>query len=400
MIFQAMAGQYRPIDTIKHLFAIGTRHCERELKEALSVRYAAPVSDITLYYKGRAALAEAVRLMTGGSGKVAVSGLTCYSLVQAVKAAGCEPVYVDIDAAHLQFTADTLAKSYKKHPEIKAIIVQNMLGIPVNMSQIELFAQKHQLKIIEDLAHSAGSYYADGREVGTVGDATMLSFGKGKAIDTVNGGALLVRNSSERAHAPKTKPKIADQARDRIYPVIAGLAKLFLTMRIKLPIMGVGIRAKLVTRSADGEVNIDQSLPCWQARLARNQLDDLDDTVQKRKETARKYVSQLAHLMPIGARQPGASLIRLPLLVDNPSQLQVELKAAGVYVDDTWYDTPVSPDRYYKQADFPEADCPVAVETAKRLINLPTHRRVNKSHIDKIVSIVTPEEKSSEEKSA
>lgn len=396
MIFQAMAGQYRPVDTIKHLFAIGTRHCERELKEALSVRYAAPVSDITLYYKGRAALAEAVRLMTGGSGKVAVSGLTCYSLVQAVKAAGCEPVFVDIDAAHLQFTADTLAKSYKKHPEIKAIIVQNMLGIPVNMSQIELFAQKHQLKIIEDLAHSAGSYYADGREVGTVGDATMLSFGKGKAIDTVNGGALLVRNSSERAHVPKTTPDLSSQIRDRIFPLVASVTRLKLSLKIKMPALGLGT----TTRSADGEVNIDQALPCWQARLARDQLDDLDDTVQRRKETTRKYAPKLAHLMPIGARQPGASLIRLPLLVDNPSQLQAELKAAGVYVDDTWYDTPVSPDRYYKQADFPEADCLVAVETAKRLINLPTHRRVKKSHIDKIVSIVTPEEKSSEEKSA
>lgn len=396
MIFQAMAGQYRPVDTLKHLFTIGTRHCERELKEALSVRYDAPVSDITLYYKGRAALAEATRLMTGGSGKVAVSGLTCYSLVQAVKAAGCEPVFVDIDAAHLQFTADTLAKAYKKHPEIKAIIVQNMLGMPVNMSQIELFAQEHHLKIIEDLAHSAGSHYADGREVGTVGDATMLSFGKGKAIDTVNGGALLIRNSPERAHVPKTKPELSSQLRDRIFPLVASLARLKLSLKIKIPALGLGT----TTRSADGEVNIDQALPCWQARLARNQLDDLDDTAQKRKETTRRYVSQLTHLIPVAARQSGASLIRLPLLTDSPSQLQVALKTAGIHVDDTWYDTPVSPARYYEQADFPEADCPVAVKTAKRLINLPTHRRVKKSHIDKIVSIINSQEKSPEEKSA
>ena len=163
-----------------------------------------------------------------------------------------------------------------------------------------------------------------------------------------------------------------------------------------MPALGLGT----TTRSADGKVNIDQALPCWQARLARDQLDDLDDTVQRRKETTRKYAPTLAHLMPLAARQPGASLIRLPLLVDNPSQLQAKLKAAGIHVDDTWYDTPVSPARYYKQANFPEADCPVAVKTAKKLINLPTHRRVKKSHIDKIVSIITSQEKSPEEKSA
>ena len=88
MIFQAMGAKYTFSSATRYLFAGGNESDSDKLRQALKNHYS---GEVTLYHKGRAALAEAIRLATGGEGGVAISGLTCYSVVQAVKAAGCTP---------------------------------------------------------------------------------------------------------------------------------------------------------------------------------------------------------------------------------------------------------------------------------------------------------------------
>ena len=55
------------------------------------------------------------------------------------------------------------------------------------------------------------------------------------------------------------------------------------------------------------------------------------------------------------------------------SEVLAKLRAAGYYFDGFWYEKPVSPERYYAKVKFPEAECPVAVEVAKTIINLPKY---------------------------
>ena len=199
MIFQALGARYGFVAAVKHAFAHGTEHDSERLRQALVKRYG---GEAVLYQKGRSALAAAIRIATGGGGSVAISGLTCYSMVQAVEAAGCTPVFVDIREKDLHFGAKELTTAIKKHPDVKAVVIQNMLGIPADIMAIAAVAKENKIALIEDLAHSAGAQYADGREVGTVGDITMLSFGRDKAIDSVNGGALVVRNHTASSAAP------------------------------------------------------------------------------------------------------------------------------------------------------------------------------------------------------
>lgn len=382
-----MAGHYTFGETLRHLFATGAKADSRALTQYLGEKYDGTA---TLYHKGRAALAEAIRVQTGGSGKVAISGLTCYSVVQAVEAAGCTPLYVDIRRDDLQPGPEELRNAFSQHNDIKAVIIQNMLGIPADMTTIEPLIKKHHVAIIEDLAHSAGAHYADGREVGTVGDIVMLSFGKDKALDTVNGGALIVKND-EAVHLPIRQPRFADRQRDRWYPVIAGLARLFYPVKLGRYIMSAAIRLHMVTRSADGSVSIDETMPHWQAKLALAQMRRLTDTVATRQTHTNRYQHILSQFIPSGALQAGASLARVPLLVEEPQRLIRILIAHGIYAPDVWYDIPVSPIRFYAKANYPEAACPVAVDTAKHLINLPTHHRVTEKHIKTIQSITRKE---------
>jgi dTDP-4-amino-4,6-dideoxygalactose transaminase len=379
MIFQAVGAWYKPGDVWRHLCVHGRESDRVALIQQLGERYHGTA---TLYHKGRAALAEAVRIATGGSGEVAVSGLTCYSLIQAVEAAGCTPVYVDIREKDLHFSAKELTTALKKHPHVKAMVVQNMLGLPADIAGLEKLAKKQGIAIIEDLAHSAGARYTDGREVGTVGDVTILSFGRDKALDVVNGGALIVRGVE--VEAPTTRVPMKDQFRDRLYPLIAAMSRLYYPVGKYM--MAAAIRAHVVIRSADGEVDVTQTMPKWQARLALRQVQRLDATVEQRRTVAALYEKHLA--VPVIAVADGASPIRVPLLHDTRDMVVQRLMLAGVQANDIWYDTVVSPHRYLYRVDYPADECPVAVRVAVQLLNVPTHQRMTEAHVKKIAAII------------
>lgn len=387
MIFQALGAKYTFSSAVRHAFAHGTAKDSEQLKELLGERYS---GEVVLYHKGRAALSEAIRLATGGEGLVAISALTCYSVVQAVKSAGCTPVYVDINEDSLHFGAEELAESFEKHEDIAAVVVQNMLGIPVDIAAIqEVISRSKGTILIEDLAHSAGATYIDGREVGTVGDITMLSFGRDKAIDTVNGGALVIRGNFEQSvEYPEAQVEWFSQLRDRLYPAIAWKTRLLYPLGLGRYVMALAIKLKLVIRSADGEVDITEKLPHWQARLAYYQLVHLTTTTAERRAKARAFTELLNCPVPAYVAYEGAAPVRVPLLVKNRDAIVAHLKQCGIQANDIWYDVPVSPARLYHLANYPEEDNPVAVRVAASLINLPTHERITMKEIARISEVV------------
>lgn len=390
MLFQSIGAHYSYGVAFRHFFTIGDKRSARALEVALAKRYA---GEVTLYSKGRAALAEAIRIATGGSGKVAVSGLTCYSVIQAVEAAGCTPVYVDIRTSDLHFGPSELEDSFAKHNDIAAVVVQNMLGIPCDITGIEKVATAHRALLIEDLAHSAGAQYSDGREVGTVGDITMLSFGRDKAIDTVNGGALIVRRPELIVQMrPAThQPSFAVQLRDRLYPLLAWHVRALSRVKLGLPLLALASKLKLTTRSADGDVDVTVALPGWQAKRALQELSAVEQRTTLRREKGNLYTDALRRYMPESVLNDGTVPIRVPLLVNNRAAVLAALKSQQFFIQDTWYDVPVSPVRFYHKVNYVEEDCPVAVEVAKRIVNLPTHQYVTTEQAAQMARIITEE---------
>lgn len=389
MIFLGQASNYSVGDVLRHIFAYGSKKDAERLRRALAQRYGAKKSQcglavtaskadsaasgavaskvdddlaaVALYHSGRSALGAAFRALAPKGSQIIIPGLTCIALVRAVRAAGCEPFYADIDPETLQYDWEKLEKilangqKVAKSPKTidknqnvcyngSIIVAQNTLGLPLDMAKLERIAQKYHLRIVEDLAHSAGRFYPDGREVGTVGSATSLSFGKGKAIDTITGGALVLRDvEAKPLLQPTRKTRPSDRWRDRWYPLLGaiirggyhiGLGKVFTAIFLKL---------HWIQKSADTELNLDRQLTNWQAKLALRQLERLPRT-------------------PLRGYQ----------LVAKREKLLQKLREQGYYLDEIWYDTPVAPARYQKEADFPAERCPNTVKVAKEIINLPT----------------------------
>ncbi len=395
MIFLGLASNYPVGRTLRHLFAWGIPKDSQALRQAFASRYGSTVNQVALYHTGRSALAAALLAVAEPGAKVILPGLTCIAVVRAIKAAGCIPVYSDIDPETLQYDFDALDKTLtlcyngsngstspafpcpgdaSNSPEntennlVRAktqprpvVIAQNTLGLPLDAEKLEEVVKKHNAIIIEDLAHSAGRFYPDGREIGTIGAATALSFGKGKAIDTICGGALIIRQPKTTVHQPEAinrqpestadqtldqppkRPRLSASLRDRWYPVFAGLSRTFWSIGLGKAILAVCVKSRWIEKSADAELSLETRLTHWQAKLAREQLDKL-------------------------ARTP----LREHAFVKKRDQLLQELKNNGYDFCEIWYDTPVSPVRYALEADFPADRCPNTVKVAQHIINLPT----------------------------
>ncbi len=345
MFFLGQAANYRPVDILKHTFAVGGATDSKDLRRYLAVRYQSTADKVALFHNGRSALACALKLLAPAHSEVLINGFTCYAVVEAVRSARLTPVFADIDKETLHFDADELEQKIKQHPHLKAIIIQNSLGIPVDIKKIEKVAKAHDLLIIEDLAHCTGTKYPDGREVGTVGDATALSFGKGKSIDTISGGALIMRDTP--VTQPQLRPPLPDSLRDRWYPILGLLMRGARYLHAHKLVTGGFLKLGLIERSADAVLDPKVRLTHWQARLALSQLK----------------------ARPARRRSP----LREHYLVDNRDKVLDELTKKGYIFQEIWYETPVSPARYYKKVHFDEAECPNAVKIAEHIVNLPDY---------------------------
>ena len=388
MLFLSVGSNYTFRQAIRHCFTVGHAKNSADLQNLLVERYQGKKA--LLFSRGRDALATAVRAATGGQGSVIVTSLTCYSVVDAAKTAGCKVVYADISPKTLQFDEKNLQTALKNH-DVKAIIVQNTLGIATDIDKVLALAKKHNLVVIEDIAHAAGGQYADGREIGTVGDMTMLSFGRDKMIDTINGGALVIRTDSPPAvlEPAVVFPGIIRQIRDRIYPLIGWTARALFPIGLGKYVIGVSYKLHLAKRSADGAANPEMRLPHWQAKLAYKQVKYLTLTTKNRLQRQERYLETLEYLSP----QRSSNAVRLPLLVENRDEVMLALKKSGYFTEDSWYEVPISPRRLYHLVDFDEKAHPVVSKVSQHVLNLPTHQLVRDEDIDKIAEIVKKEAK-------
>ncbi|MBQ8984685.1 DegT/DnrJ/EryC1/StrS family aminotransferase [Candidatus Saccharibacteria bacterium] len=347
-LFLGQASNYKSKDVLKHTFAFGSRKCANKLRYEIAKRYTTLESLVHLMNNGRSALAAGLKLTIPEGSEVIINAFTCYAVVQAVEYAGMKPVYADIDEKTLSFTAETLEDALKDHKNVKAIILQNTLGIPMDIKAIEKVAEENKLVMIEDLAHCTGMKYVDGREIGSVGAVAALSFGKGKSLDSITGGALVINDRHLKImKSVKKHPKLSDTLRARWYPVLASVGRSLSRIHLEKYWYGPLIKIHFIERAVDAKLDLKRRPAYWQDKLILKQLEKIPEK--------------------------GAKPIRTHKFVKNRAELIEKLARNGFNFREIWYDVPISPVRYYKDMNFPEKEFPVATKVAKKIINLPTY---------------------------
>ncbi len=120
--------------------------------------------------------------------EVIVPDLTFVASPNSIYATGARPIFVDIERESLNIDLDKIEEVITR--KTKAIMTVNFNGRTTNFKRLKLIAKKNNLKIIEDAAHSLGSWY-DNKHQGTIGDIGVFSFSTPKIITTGQGGMIV-----------------------------------------------------------------------------------------------------------------------------------------------------------------------------------------------------------------
>jgi len=147
---------------------------------------------------GRMALYFILKAMDFPPGsEVIVPALTFWVVPEIARVAGLTPVFADVNPA--TFTLDPAAMERAITPKTRAVLPTHLYGMACDMDPILDIARRHNLKVIEDCAHSLGAMY-QGRTVGTLGDASFFSFQAFKPLNTFGGGLAWMRDAGLAAH--------------------------------------------------------------------------------------------------------------------------------------------------------------------------------------------------------
>lgn len=146
-------------------------------------------------------LFSSMKIFNIGKGdEVIVPTCSFVGAANAVKAAGADLVFCDVDRRTMNVTAADIEPRIT--PKTKAILLVHFAGIPCEMDEIMELAKKYNLFVIEDAACGVDSSYK-GQALGTIGDMGMWSFDAMKVLVCADGGMVYLKDPHRREWASK-----------------------------------------------------------------------------------------------------------------------------------------------------------------------------------------------------
>ncbi|KKR89152.1 MAG: DegT/DnrJ/EryC1/StrS aminotransferase family protein [Candidatus Wolfebacteria bacterium GW2011_GWA1_44_24] len=164
-----------------------TREFEKMIAEYTGAKYCSVVSNGTI-----SLTLALIACGIGPGDEVIVPDYTMVASANAVKLAGAEVVFADINPDNLCLDFELMKKAVS--PRTKAIMLVTINGrYPSNLEEFVSFCKEKEIKLIEDAAQSLGSF-KNGKHLGTFGDIGSFSFSAPKVISTGQGGALITND--------------------------------------------------------------------------------------------------------------------------------------------------------------------------------------------------------------
>lgn len=253
-----------------------------------------------------------------GSG-VGVMAYNCHTVMNAVKQAGCKPVFLDV-TDRLKLDLDDL---WAKKEGLSAIVVSHLFGI---VNDVKLIKERFpELIVIEDCAHAYG--LAD-----LYGDFAVFSIGQGKLPSIGDGGILLV---------------LKDQYRDQVvsfYSALPGYsfaqsAKLFMKLWVMSWIYSPFIYGWMtlpIKRKRGVPSGTEPIFPQKMSRGVSAVYAVKRGRVQEMIASRKKNASDLLSGLPDGETTHafmGENAFMLVLSCDDPARMKELFRQRGVEAD-------------------------------------------------------------------
>lgn len=184
------------------------KQLEKELAEYLHVPY------VCLFTNGTLPLITALQALRI-TGEVITTPYSFVATTHSIWWNGCKPVFVDIDPATVNMDPDKIEAAIT--PQTTAIMPVHCYGKPCDTKRIQEIADKYGLKVIYDAAHAFGlevpaeeyglpAYDEKGLAgIMNAGDMSTLSFHATKVYNTIEGGALIVKDEKMKKRIDNLK---------------------------------------------------------------------------------------------------------------------------------------------------------------------------------------------------
>lgn len=222
---------------------------EKELASYLKVPY------LSLFTNGTLPLITALQALHI-SGEVITTPYSFVATTHALWWNGIKPVFVDIDPKTGNMNPECIEQAITS--KTTAIMPVHVYGTPCQTQRIQEIADRYGLKVIYDAAHAFG-VEINGKSILEAGDMSTLSFHATKVYNTIEGGALVVKDEA-------TKKRIDDLKNFGFHDEVTVVAP--------------GINSKMdEVRSAYGLLNLKQVDAAIEARhkVANIYRDSLKD---------------------------------------------------------------------------------------------------------------------------
>lgn len=324
--------------------------------------------------------------------KVLVQGFTCVAVPNSILWNNLNINYVDIDNT---FNMDINDLKKKLDSDTKVIIIQNSFGNPDNILEISKICKEKGIILIEDAAHSLGMNYEDSIKLGDKSDITIFSFGRDKVISTANGGVLCFSKNSTidftsfdkyyNSIQDSTEKYVQQQLRNvyllfNILPIYSTkLAKLIIVLAQKTKYIGKAVENEEKLYGSKPS-NIPSKMDKRIATLALNQLNKLEKFIKHRIEISKIYDSHLKEEFRYKPKS-NCTYLRYTIKSKNRNQLLLQArlqKDKSIYLGD-WFDKVIAPkETNLDNINYKIGTCPVAEDSAKYALNLPTHINITK----------------------
>lgn len=325
---------------------------EKELAEYLKVPF------LSLFTNGTLPLITSLQALEV-KGEVITTPYSFVATTHSIWWNGLKPVFVDIEPSTCNIDPSKIEAAIT--PQTTAIMPVHCYGKPCDINAIQDIADRYGLKVIYDAAHAFG-VEVDGDSLLNAGDMSTLSFHATKVYNTIEGGALVMKDE-------ETKRKI-------------DYLKNF-GFRNEVEVVAPGINSKMdEMRSAYGILALRQ----------------VDDAIEARHRVAVQYREALKNVPGVRFFEdmPGVkhNYSYFPVFINaeeygmTRDQLYFKLKESNVLGRRYFYPLISTFEPYRTLPSSAAENLPVATRIADEVICLPMHHELSEADVERVTGII------------
>jgi len=340
------------------------------------------------YQSGTAALSSSViaciqlKSIQPSQAEVIVPAYACPDLISAIVFSGAKPVPADIG----HNSPGYLISALENHISARtvAIIAVNFLGIADQLSKIKVICQSHNLFLINDSAQ----WFPSSKTYRWLGDFNIVSFGRGKPVSLLHGGAVITNNSENSSALPTPIMEESTGLNTLLKILKIRLYNLVIKPRVyalicKLPRLNIGETIYKPLDSIDG-------MDAYEKKLIGPNIREYQ-ALQNVTSYWQSQLLQVTHTLLIKPVEDAESdvptrLLRYPILIKDPiirAHFCAQNRKLGVSF---LYPKPLNQLEGLSSLLNSKKVYPHASDFCDHLVTLPCHEDITKATVDKIIT--------------